>query len=131
MIVEDEKLRHAILVAFGDKEVFKIIDSVMILPKSMADISKETAIPQTNVFRKIKWMLENRLVIIEKIDITEVGRKTSLFRSVWKTIGAKFEFGIVHVEVEQNLDQAGIITKKLVSIETMPEENSGVEEFSL
>ena len=124
MIVKDEKLHHAILAAFGDKEVFKIIDSVMILPKSMADISKETDIPRTNVFRKIKWMLENRLVIIEKTNITEGGRKTSLFRSAWKSIGAKFELGTVHVEVEQNIDQAGIITKKLSSIDTMPDENS-------
>lgn len=130
MIVKDEKLHNAIMCSFGDKEIFKILDSIMILPKSMADISKETYLPQTNVFRKIKWMLENRLVLIENITTTHEGRKINLFRSTWKSIGAKFELGQVYVEVEQNGDQYESISKKPFSIEIAYDENEHTQKLA-
>jgi len=122
MIIKNEKFKDTLLAALGDREVVKILRSVLFQSKSMADISKETVIPQTTVFRKIKWMLENRLLVIEKMNITKDGKKTSLFRSIWKTISAKFDNGIMHVEVQQNVNQSEIITKKMFSLDPVIEE---------
>jgi len=106
----------------GDKDILKIIDSVLFKPKSLADISKDTEIPPTTVFRKTKWMLEKRLLVVEKIIITRDGKKTSLFRSLWKSISAKYEYSSMHVEIQKNIEQAEIITKKMFSIDTGSEE---------
>jgi DNA-binding HxlR family transcriptional regulator len=121
MIVSDDKFKEAILASLGDKEAMKIIDAVLARPKSMTEISRETKISHTTVFRKTKWMLDNGLLIVEKMNITPDGKKTSLFRSLWRSILARYEFGSMQVELQQNINQAEVITGRMFSIDSISE----------
>lgn len=56
-IVKSHKVR-AVLTAFADNEITKILDSTMNHPKSVNEILKETNISHTTAFRKIKWLLK-------------------------------------------------------------------------
>jgi hypothetical protein len=93
----------------ADEEMMKILDSVMYHSKSIVDISREYNIPHTTCYRK--WLLNEGLVIVDRIIITPEGKKFSLYHSVLKSINVKYESNNVIIEAEQNFD----IIKKTMS----------------
>jgi len=104
VIVQSQSAKKAILTALADEEMMKILDSVMYHSKSIVDISREQSIPHTTCYRKTKWLLNERLVIVDKIIITLDGKKFSLYHSVLKYINVKYETNNVIIEAEQNFD---------------------------
>ncbi len=71
MIIIGERLKCAILAALADTDLQKILDAVMYQSKSSNQIIKETNISHTTAYRKIKWIVEEKLLIVDKIEITE------------------------------------------------------------
>jgi predicted transcriptional regulator len=117
MIVQNESAKKAILAALADEEVMGILDSVMSQSKSVKGIISENNTSYTTVYRKIKWLLNEGLVIIDKIVITPEGRKYGLFHSVLKSIGVKYENNNVIVEAEQNFDIVRKMMERFFSLE--------------
>ena len=117
MIVQNESAKKAILAALADEEVIEILDSVMYQSKSVKGIISENNTPYTTAYRKIKWLLNEGLVIIDKIVITAEGKKTDLFHSVLKSISVKYENNNVIVEAEQNFDIARKMMERFFSLE--------------
>ena len=111
MIVQSQSAKKAILTALADEEMMKILDSVMYHSKSIVDISREYNIPHTTCYRKTKWLLNEGLVIVDRIIITPEGKKFSLYHSVLKSINVKYESNNVIIEAKQNFD----IIKKTMS----------------
>ena len=104
MIVQGKRAKKAILTALADEEMTKILDSVMYNSKSIVDISREQNIPHTTCYRKTKWLLNEGLIIVDKIVITPEGKKYCLYHSVLKSISVKYESNNVIIEAEQNFD---------------------------
>ena len=111
MIVQSQSAKKAILTALADEEMMKILDSIMYHSKSIVDISREYNIPHTTCYRKTKWLLNEGLVIVDRIIITPEGQKFSLYHSVLKSINVKYESNNTTIEAEQNFD----IIKKTMS----------------
>lgn len=105
MIISDETLKQSILSAVADKEMRTILESIMIHPKSIKDIIRETGIPHTTAYRKIKSMLSERVIVVEKIEITSDGKKYSMLRSALRSITIKYDMGQVFVEAEENISR--------------------------
>ena len=84
MIIKGERLKLAILSALDDIELQKILDAAMYQSKSANQIILETNISHTTAYKKIRWLVEEKLLIIDKIEITEDGKKSSLFRTILK-----------------------------------------------
>jgi hypothetical protein len=82
MIIKSERLKRAILAALSDNELQRIMESAIYQSKSVNQIIFETNISHTSTYRKIKWLVEEKLLIVDKIEITEEGKKSSLFRTV-------------------------------------------------
>jgi len=110
MIIKSQRLKEAVLAALADKEMVKILDSVMYNPKPVN-------IPHTTTYRKIKWLVEERLLVIDKMEITEEGRKISLFRSTLKSINIKYEYNRVIIEAEQNINIMGKTAERFFSLD--------------
>ena len=104
MIVQSQSAKKAVLTALADEEMRNILDSVMYHSKSIVDISREQNIPHTTCYRKTKWLINEGLVIVDKIIITPEGKKFSLYHSVFKSISVKYEGNNVTIEAEQNFD---------------------------
>jgi DNA-binding Lrp family transcriptional regulator len=104
VIVQSQSAKKAVLTALADEEMMKILDSVMYHSKSIVDISREQNIPHTTCYRKTKWLINEGLVIVDKIIITPEGKKFSLYHSVLKSISVKYEGNNVTIEAEQNFD---------------------------
>jgi predicted methyltransferase len=117
MIVKNERSKRAILAALGDTELQKILDATMFNSKSVSQIIRYTDIPHTTAYRKIGWLLEEKLLVVDKIDITEDGKKSSLIRTVLKSFKIKYEYNNVVIEAEQNYDTLKRVTERFFSLD--------------
>jgi len=104
MIIKGERLKLAFLSVLDDIELQKILDAAMYQSKSANQIILETNISHTTAYRKIRLLVEEKLLIIDKIEITEDGKKSSLFRTILKSFSVKYEYNNVVIEAEQNVD---------------------------
>jgi predicted transcriptional regulator len=104
VIVMRDRFKHAILTALADSEMVKILDCATFRPISVNEVIRDTGIPHSTAYRKIKWMLEEGLLFTEKINLTDEGKKFSLFRSTLKSIVTEYDQGKVTVQVEYNIN---------------------------
>lgn len=116
MIITAERLKCAILAALADTDLQKILNAVMYQSKSPNEISIETHISHTTAYRKIKWLLDEKLLIVDKIRITQDGKKSSLFRTVLKSFSVKYDYNEVIIDAEQNVDILRKITERFFSL---------------
>ena len=117
MLIKNERLKGAILADLADTELQKILDASMYQSKSVNDIILETNVSHTTAYRKIKWLVEEKLLIVDKIEITEDGKKSSLFRTILKSFNVSYDYNNVVIEAEQNFDTLRKITEKFFSLE--------------
>ena len=79
--VRSQKVKRALLTALADEEMVNIMNCVMHHSKSIKDIisASNNGISHTSAYRKIKWLLDEGLLIVDKIVITSAGKKFSLY----------------------------------------------------
>ena len=70
MIVKNNQLKQDILTALADKEMLKILNLSMYNSKSVNDIIMESEISYTTIYRKIKWLLDKELLVVDKINLS-------------------------------------------------------------
>jgi predicted transcriptional regulator len=116
MIVKGERLKRAILAVLADKELQKILDAAMYQCKSANQIIRESNISHSTVYRKIGWLLDEKLLIVDKIEITEDGKKSSFFRTVLKSFNVRYEYNTIVIEAEQNYDTLRKITEDMFTL---------------
>src|SRR5215831_15295474 len=116
MIVRRERLKRGILAVLADMELQKILDVAMHQSKSANQIIRESNVSHSTGYRKIGWLLDNKLLIVDKIEITEDGKKSSLFRTVLKSFNVKYEHNNVAIEAEQNYDTLRKITENFFTL---------------
>ena len=121
MIVKGERLKRAILLALADTELQKIMDAAVYQSKSVSQIIQESNVSHSTAYRKIRWLVEEKLLIVDKIEITEDGKKSSLFRTTLKSFNIKYEHNNLLVEAEQNFDTLRKITENFF---TLPDSGS-------
>ena len=63
-------------------------------------------------------MVENGLLVIEKIVVSKDGKKFSLLKSVFKSINIKYEYDRVTVEIEQNVDVLHKVAQRIFSLDS-------------
>jgi predicted transcriptional regulator len=117
MIIKGKRLKRALLVALADTDIQGILDAAMYQSKSVNQIINETNVSHTTAYRKIKWLLEENLLIVDKIQITEEGKKSSFFRTVLKSFNVKYEYNSVVIEAEKNVDTLRKVTQKFFSLD--------------
>ena len=115
MILDSQK-KKAILTALADPEAVSIINSTMNQSKSASDIIRETNVPHTTAYRKIKWLVDEKLLVIDKVSINADGKKYSLFHSVFRSLIVRYENNNILVEAEQNIDSVDILTERFFSL---------------
>lgn len=116
LVLKSEKIKRAVLTALADSEMVKILDAAMYQSKSVIQILRETGVSHSTAYRKIKWLVEEKLLIIDKTEITQDGRKSSLFRTILKSFNVKYEYNKVVIEAEQNPDTIRKITENFFSL---------------
>lgn len=116
MIFLSTQVRQSVLAALADQEIVKILDCAMVREKSVNEVIRECDIPHTTAYRKIKWLLDNGLLLSTRNEVTEEGKKFTLFRSVFKSLRIDYEFGNIAVFAEYNVDPVEKVTERLLSL---------------
>ena len=117
MIITSHRAKKAILTALADEEMIKILDCVMDVSMSVNEIMREKKIPYTTTYRKTKWLLDEGLLVVSKIDITPDGKKSSLVHSVLRSITVKYKQDDISIEAEENYDVVRKVMEKFFSME--------------
>jgi hypothetical protein len=64
----------------------------------------QTGIPHSTAYRKIKWMINEGLLFVEKIELTQEGKKFSLVRTTLKSINVNYNMGQITIQVDYNIN---------------------------
>jgi DNA-binding transcriptional ArsR family regulator len=115
MILDSQK-KNAILTALADPEAVSIINSTMNQSKSVSDIIRETNVPHTTAYRKIKWLVDEKLLVVDKVLINDEGKKYSLFHSIFRSIIVKYENNKILIDAEQNIEPLNRLTERFFSL---------------
>jgi predicted transcriptional regulator len=105
-----------VLAALADQEIVKILDCSMFRDKSVNEVIRECNIPHTTAYRKIRWLLDNGLLLSTRNEVTEEGKKFTLFRSVFKSLRIDYEYGNIDVVADYNIDPVEKVTERLLSL---------------
>ena len=116
MIIKSEKLKKAILTALADKEMLDVLNASMDNLTSGTDIVKKYDIPHSTAYRKIKWMIDNELLVVIKMGFTDDGKKYSLFRSTIRSVNVAYRKNEVTVESSKNVDPIENATENFFSL---------------
>jgi DNA-binding transcriptional ArsR family regulator len=105
-------MTNAILTVLADEELRDIFNLIKEKPVSAQELLQNTKIPHTSFYRKINWMLENKLVIIDSVQETKDGKKYSMFRASFDDITIKSQRDIITIEATPTVDLAEIIANE-------------------
>jgi hypothetical protein len=102
-IAVDPKLEERdLLKVFGDEAARTILLSIINEPKSALDITRESKIPISSVYRKIHWLESARLIKVKGFVITGDGKKYHLYQSRIKGVQISLLTNEIKVELTGN-----------------------------
>lgn len=99
--IEEDERKNAILEIMSDKYCRAILEATMDKPKSAMEISAESKIPISTVYRRLQTLHDNKLLGISG-SISDDGKKYFLYRSKVKAISSSFHGNQVEIEVVPN-----------------------------
>ncbi|MDH3191221.1 MAG: helix-turn-helix domain-containing protein [Nitrosopumilus sp.] len=99
--IEDDSRKDAILEVMSDKYCRAIIENTMDKPKSAMEISAETKIPISTVYRRLQTLHDNKLLGISG-SISDDGKKYFLYKSKIKAIATTFNGSNIEIEIVPN-----------------------------
>ena len=105
MIITNEKQKEAILNALLDDYSRKILDSTIDKAKSITEIIREQDIPMTSTYRRVKLLMDNKLIKVERSMVTEDGKRYYLYLSSIKNASIKYNEGELIVEITPNIKE--------------------------
>ena len=99
--IEETEKQDSLLEILSDKYCRAIIKSIMHKSKSVIEITNETKIPMSTVYRRIQTLHDSKLLATSGI-ITEDGKKLFLYKSKVRGIQSVFNRGKIEVELILN-----------------------------
>ena len=107
---------NVILTVLADEELRDIFNLIKEKPVSAQEILRFTKLPHTSFYRKINWMLDNNLVIIDSVKETKDGKKYSLFRAIFDDITIKLQRDVITIEAIPTVDLAALTVNEFFDI---------------
>ena len=99
--IEETNQKDDMLEILSDKYCRSILESIMHAAKSVIEITHETNIPLSTVYRRIQNLHDNKLVATSGM-ITDEGKRLFMYKSKVKGIQSSFNNGQTEVELILN-----------------------------
>jgi len=103
--IEDEQKKEAILNIISDKYCRQILYSTIDMPKSAMELSAESKIPISTVYRRIQTLHDNKLVGVTGL-ISAEGKKYFLYKSKVKAITSSCKGSDIEIQIVPNIEGA-------------------------
>ncbi len=99
--IEEEDKKEAILEVMSDKYCRAILENTMEKPKSAMEISAETKIPISTIYRRLQMLHDRKLLGISG-SISDDGKKYFLYKSRVKAISTTFNGSLIEIQIVPN-----------------------------
>ncbi|MDA4119082.1 MAG: hypothetical protein OK436_00665 [Thaumarchaeota archaeon] len=116
MEILDATKVNSLVNGLADEYSRKIILSTISAPKSVEDMSRENDIPLSTCYRRVHELLDAQLLVVERIIVTNEGKKYELLRSVYRSVNVSFENGVMKVDAVINEDVADKLRRLWLSM---------------
>ena len=97
-------LSVAILNALGDESSRKILTSAIARGKTVEEISAEQHLPLSTCYRRLRRLLGEGLMILERTVVTPAGKRYAVYRTSFSDAAMSFKRGEIVVQVTPNFD---------------------------
>ena len=87
LLVDDPSKVQAVVQGLADEYSRKILLSAIPEAKSVEDMSRENDIPLSTCYRRVHDLLDAQLLVVQKVIVTNEGKKYELLRSACPTPG--------------------------------------------
>jgi len=104
-------LKRTILEALADDCSLAILNATMDRACSAMEIVHGSALPPSTVYRRVNEFVNAGLLTVERIMVTEEGKKFSLYRSTLRDIHVEYRSGQVDVNISVNEDAVGKLSR--------------------
>ncbi len=99
--IEEDDKKQGILEIISDKYCRAILTATMEKSKSATEITADTGIPISTIYRRLQTLHDNKLVRISG-SISEDGKKYFLYKSKVKAILTNFNGDFIEIEIVPN-----------------------------
>jgi len=99
--IEEIEKKDSLLEILSDKYCRAILGSIMDKPKSVIEITAETNIPMSTVYRRVQNLHDSKLLQISGT-ITDEGKRLFMYKSKIKGIQSRYSNGKTEVELILN-----------------------------
>ncbi len=99
--IYDEQQKTNILEVISNEYSIKILSATMKEYKTVNEISAETKIPVSTIYRRIRVLNREKMIMITGV-IDKTGKKSFLYKSKIKTISTFFNGDFVKIEIVPN-----------------------------
>lgn len=100
----EEGKKNAILTILSDRYCRAIIEAITYTPKSVIELTAETRIPLSTVYRRIQMLQDSKLLLTSGI-VSEDGKRIFLYKSKISGIQSNYENGLTKVRLLFNRQQ--------------------------
>lgn len=116
MLIRDAVLKKTILEAMADECSLAILKGTTDRARSAMEIVHECGLPPSSVYRRISDCQAAGLLTVERIVVTDGGKKYSLYRSTVSDIRAEYKAGDVELNVSFNEDVVAKLSRLWASM---------------
>jgi hypothetical protein len=100
IVLDDQRLTKIFLESFADDDKRNILEASMDEPLTISDILLTCKIPQTSGYRKINYLIENGLLMIDGFTTTLDGKKIQKYQTIFNNIKMDIERKNILVKVQ-------------------------------
>ncbi|MDA4135405.1 MAG: winged helix-turn-helix domain-containing protein [Thaumarchaeota archaeon] len=111
-----QSMAHSIMEALADRFSAKIMTFATEEARTVEEISSAQGIPLSTCYRRIQELVDEGLVLVERIVITESGKRYATYRSCFRSFRISADRHGVVVEAELNEDVMEKIRNRRLSI---------------
>ncbi len=104
----------ALLEALADRHSRKIIGSAVAWGMTINEICSEQQIPPSSCYKRVKRLVDQGLMTVERLVVTSGGKKYTVYRSTFSYFRVNMEAGAISARVVFNQEIADRVSQRLV-----------------
>jgi hypothetical protein len=111
-IVLGEALAECVVAALSDEFSRRIVSSTVDAGKTVQEMSTERAVPLSTCYRRVRELVDQGLLVIERIVVTGDGKRYAVYRSSFRTIKISSDLELLSATAELNPEVAEKFSRK-------------------
>jgi predicted transcriptional regulator len=96
------RLTEVVAKAMSDEFCRRILSCAVLRGKTVEEISQEQGVPQSTCYRRIGHLVEEGVMVVERMVVSPTGRKYAIYRSAFSLLDVRLENGVIEAYAALN-----------------------------